>query len=126
MSYSNRRQTTHEVSGKASKAIKLYPIRSKIMAHAEGKITIARPIQEVFNFILDGANNPHWRPAVLEIRQTSSTPLGLGSTFKQVLKGPGGRIDCDYEIVQYRPNERIKIQVTAGPPKPNSNSQVQH
>ncbi len=88
------------------------------MAHAEGKITINRPVKEVFDFLLDGTNNPHWRPAVLDIQRVSNKPDGVGSKFKQGIKGPGGRIDGDYEIVECDPNTLIKFEVTAGPARP--------
>ncbi|HSD83000.1 MAG TPA: SRPBCC family protein, partial [Anaerolineae bacterium] len=45
-------------------------------------------------------------------------PLGVGAVFKQGMKGPGGRIDADYEIVECNPNEWIKFQVVAGPARP--------
>ena len=89
------------------------------MAHAEASITIQRPVETVFNFILDGTNSLHWRPAVVDIQQRPGTPLGVGTVFKQGLKGPGGRrIAGDYEIVECRPNELITFQVIAGPARP--------
>ena len=88
------------------------------MAHAEGKIKIDRPVQQVFDFILDGANNPLWRPAVVDIKPLTEKPYGIGSAFKQGLKGPGGRIDGDYRITECRSNEFIKFEVTAGPARP--------
>jgi uncharacterized membrane protein len=88
------------------------------MAHAEGKITIDRPVQVVFDFILDGANNPLWRPSVVDIKPLAKKPYGVGSVFKQGLKGPGGRIDGDYQITECRPNQAIKFQVHAGPARP--------
>ena len=89
------------------------------MAHAEGNITIHRSVQVVFDFILDGTNSPHWRPGVMDIAQVPGKPLGVGTVFKQGLKGPGGRrIEGDYEIVECRPNEFIKFQVIAGPARP--------
>ncbi|HEY6043175.1 MAG TPA: SRPBCC family protein, partial [Anaerolineae bacterium] len=39
------------------------------MAHAENKITINRPVNEVFAFVLDGDNNSKWRPGVLDIQR---------------------------------------------------------
>lgn len=67
------------------------------MAHAEESITIHRPAETVFNFVLDGMNNPRWRPAVLDIQQMTGKPVGVGAKYKQGLKGPGGRrIDGDY------------------------------
>ncbi len=89
------------------------------MAHAEGTITIARPVKTVFDFILDGTNNPLWRPSVTDIRFLSDhQPLGVGSAYKQGLKGPGGRIDGDYEITGCKPYQLIEFQVTAGPARP--------
>ncbi len=88
------------------------------MAHAEGSVTIDRPVTTVFNFIADGSNNPLWRSFVTDIQRVPDKPQGLGAVFKQGLKGPGGRIDGDYEIVEYQPNKLIKFQVIAGPAKP--------
>ncbi len=89
------------------------------MAYAEGKILINKPVQEVFDFLLDGENNKAWRPAVVDIQRVSEKVRGVGAAFKQGLKGPGGkRIDGDYEIVECIPNELIKFKVTAGPARP--------
>ena len=88
------------------------------MAHAEGKIIIDRPVQLVFDFILDGSNNPLWRPSVVDIKPLAEKPYGIGSAFKQGLKGPGGRIDGDYQIAECQPNQVIEFQVTAGPARP--------
>ena len=89
------------------------------MAHAEESITINRPAETVFNFLLDGMNNPRWRPAVIDIQQMPGESLGVGAKYKQGLKGPGGRrIDGDYEIVECQPNEVIAFKVIAGPARP--------
>jgi uncharacterized membrane protein len=88
------------------------------MAHAEKSITIDRPVKAVFDFILDGVNGPLWRPDVTDIQLKPGKPLGVGAVFKQGTKGPMGRIDADYEIVECRPNEWIKFQVVAGPARP--------
>lgn len=88
------------------------------MAHAESKITIRRPVKQVFDFILDGTNNPSWRPGVMDIQRVPGQSNGVGAKFKQGMKGPGGRIDADYEIVECQPNASIKFQVTAGPARP--------
>jgi uncharacterized membrane protein len=88
------------------------------MAHAENKITIHKPVETVFNFILDGENNRLWRPSVTDVTPLTEKPYGLESAFKQGLKGPGGRIDGDYKITEIKPNEFIKFEVTAGPARP--------
>ena len=89
------------------------------MAHAEESITISRPVNTVFDFVLDGTKNPLWRSTVLDIERVPGKPSGVGAVYKQGLKGPGGRrIDGDYEIVECRPNELIRFQVISGPARP--------
>ena len=88
------------------------------MAHAEGKLTIDRTVDQVFDFILDGTNNPLWRASVIDVKPMAERPYGVGSVFKQGLKGPGGRIDGDYQITECKPNQVIKFQVIAGPARP--------
>jgi uncharacterized membrane protein len=88
------------------------------MAHAEKTVVINRPAGSVYDFILNGANNKLWRSSVLDITPMSAAPYGAGSKFQQGLKGPTGRIAGDYEIIECKPNELIRFQVTAGPAKP--------
>ncbi len=89
------------------------------MAHAESSITIDRPVDTVFDFVLDGTKSPLWRPAVVEVQRVPGKPSSVGAVFKQRLKGPGGRrIDGDYEIVECQPHEVITFQVIAGPARP--------
>jgi uncharacterized membrane protein len=91
------------------------------MAHAEGSITINQPVNSVFDFVLDGTNNPLWRSTVVDIQRVPGKPTDVGAVFKQGLKGPGGRcIDGDYEIVESKLNELIKFQVITGPARPNT------
>lgn len=72
----------------------------------------------MFNFIADGTNNPLWRLSVTDIERVPGKPTGLGAVFKQGLKGPGGRIDGNYEIVEYQPDQLIRFQVIAEPARP--------
>ena len=88
------------------------------MAHAENAVTINRSAADVFNYLLDGANNPRWRPGVLDIQHDAATPAGLGAVYKQGLKGPAGRIAGDYKITQLQPNQLIEFQVITGPARP--------
>src|SRR5436309_11616901 len=88
------------------------------MAHAEESITIHRPVNAVFDFVLDGTTNPLWRPGVVDIQRVPGKPSGVGAVYKQGLKGPGGkRIEGDYEIVECQPNELIKFEVISGAAK---------
>lgn len=84
------------------------------MAHEEGSIAIERPIDVVFAFLADGMNNPRWRTSVLDIQPVPGKP----GTYKQGMKGPGGRVDGDYTITAMTPNESITMQAIAGMVRP--------
>jgi uncharacterized membrane protein len=87
------------------------------MPSAERTVTINRPVDEVFRFVADGRNAPHWRSGVLDVALVSGD--GLGARYSQGVRGPGGRrIAADYEITEYAPNAKIGFRATAGPVRP--------
>jgi carbon monoxide dehydrogenase subunit G len=87
------------------------------MASATGTIRIKRPPADVFAFLADGQNDTQWRPGVLDISHIGGD--GLGATYRQGVKGPGGRrIAADYEITDYQPTHRIAFKAIAGPVRP--------
>jgi uncharacterized protein YndB with AHSA1/START domain len=88
------------------------------MPHATNTVTIDRPVDDVFGYLADGTNNPQWRSGVLEIERTAGDN-GLGSTYRQVLAGPGGRrIAGDYRVTAYTPPTGLAFAVIAGPARP--------
>ncbi|WP_416826201.1 SRPBCC family protein [Ectobacillus polymachus] len=92
------------------------------MAYAKSNVTIHKSVDEVFKFILDGENNKLWRPSVIDVQKTSANDLGVGTIFKQGMKGPfGRRISGDYEITQCEKNKVISFQVISGPARPIGN-----
>jgi uncharacterized protein YndB with AHSA1/START domain len=89
-----------------------------IMAHAQYTVTVQRPVDDVFAYLVDGANNRRWRDGVLEIERVSGDG-GVGTTYRQVLKGPGGRrIDGDYRVTAYERPSLLAFEVVAGPVRP--------
>jgi uncharacterized protein YndB with AHSA1/START domain len=89
------------------------------MAHAENSVVIDRAPGIVYAFLLDGTNGLKWRPPVISVERAGGTPDGVGSVFRQQMKGPGGRpIAGDYEIVRATPNSEIAFKVVAGPARP--------
>jgi uncharacterized protein YndB with AHSA1/START domain len=87
------------------------------MPEARHEVMIRRPASEVFGFIADGLNGPKWRTGILDIAHISGS--GVGATYKQGVKGPGGRrIDADYRVTTYEPNSRLAFEAIAGPVRP--------
>jgi hypothetical protein len=66
------------------------------MTRIEHHVNIDRPTEEVFDFLADGANNPHWQPPVTETTQ-SNGPLGVGTKFHQMMRHPlGFKVSAGY------------------------------
>jgi uncharacterized protein YndB with AHSA1/START domain len=87
------------------------------MPEARHQVTIRRPAADVFAFIADGLNGPKWRSGILDISHVSGS--GVGATYKQGVKGPGGRrIAADYRITAYEPDTRLAFEAIAGPVRP--------
>jgi hypothetical protein len=45
------------------------------MLHVEREIVINRPVDEVFDFVADGRNEPQYNPHTLNAEQTSARPI---------------------------------------------------
>jgi carbon monoxide dehydrogenase subunit G len=85
----------------------------------EGTAVVDRPIEEVFDFLADGTNDPKFSPRVLEIAKATDGPIGVGTVFKSTVKDAGVKTEREFEITEFeRPTrirwaERSKNQVTA-------------
>jgi carbon monoxide dehydrogenase subunit G len=77
-------------------------------------VTIDRPVEEVWDFISDFENTTRWSRGVLEARQTSDGPLGVGSRLRTVVKAFGRRRTADYLVTEYEPNHVFAFEVRAG------------
>lgn len=87
------------------------------MPSARNQVTIQRPASEVFAFLADGLNGPAWRSAIVDIAHVTGS--GVGATYKQGVKGPGGRrVDADYRVTAFEPNHRLAFEAIAGPVRP--------
>jgi uncharacterized protein YndB with AHSA1/START domain len=90
------------------------------MTQARHDVRINRPIQEVFDFLADGTNNPRWQPPVIRTTPTGET-LDLGSAFQQKVRHPlGFTVSADYRITAYGPPHLLATVITSGGPlRPN-------
>ena len=88
------------------------------MPSAERTISIRRPADQVFRFLADGRTATQWRSGVIDVSKVSGA--GVGSVYRQVVRGPGGRaVDADYEITALEQDRRIAFRTIAGPVRPD-------
>ena len=85
------------------------------MVKVEGTIVINRPIEEVFAFLTNPDNAPLWQGSVLESKQTSEGPVGVGTSGQMVSQFLGRRMESTWEVTEYELNRKATLKSTSGP-----------
>lgn len=73
----------------------------------EESVFIARPPQEVFDYIAATENIPVWDSSVLQAAQTGSEPMGMGIRSTGSSKIMGRTFDWTAEVTEYDSPHRI-------------------
>ena len=76
---------------------------------------INRPTEEVFAFVTDFEKSPQWMSELVEAKQTSEGPVGVGTTISAVASPLGRRIESTQEVAEYEPNSKFAFKSTSGP-----------
>lgn len=84
------------------------------MIEVHASVDIDRPAEEVFDYLADMANNPHWQRGMESCEWTSEPPLRLGSTYDQRARFLGREIVSSFEVTELDPGRRIRIVTTGG------------
>jgi uncharacterized protein YndB with AHSA1/START domain len=81
------------------------------MAHVEKSIFINAPIEEVFDFVAEPNNLPKYDFMAVEVKERSEGPVGIGTTFIEVVKMPGGiKTNSPGRVTEYkRPHKLVKF-----------------
>src|SRR5579859_1676268 len=76
----------------------------------ERSIVVERSVERVFAFITDMHKVKLWLP-VNNIRQTSSGPMGVGSTFVQEAQFLGQRFQATSVVTRYEPPHVFALKI---------------
>lgn len=74
----------------------------------EATVKIDRPIEEVFDFLADGENDPKFSPRVLAIRKTTDGPPGVGTVYASTVKDAGMKTKREFELTEFERPTRIR------------------
>ena len=88
------------------------------MIDRSDSVTINRPVDEVFAYVIDTSNDPAWHTDVLEAQKTSEGPIGLGTTWHSRFKPSMGVSEGNMEVVAFEHNRREVLQGVIGPMEP--------
>ena len=64
-------------------------------------VEIDRPVEEVFDFLAAGVNDPKFSPRVLEIEQTTDGPPGVGTVFESTVKDAGMKSHREIKLTEF-------------------------
>lgn len=73
-----------------------------------GSAVIERPIEEVFDFLAAGTNDPTFSPRVLEIAKTSASDVGVGTVFESTVKDAGFKTKRTFAYTEFDRPSRIR------------------
>ena len=55
----------------------------------KGRIVIARPVEEVFDFVADETNEPRYNEDMLSCDKVTPGPIGVGTRYEAHMKSTG-------------------------------------
>lgn len=85
------------------------------MITVDKSIFINQPVEKVFAFISDPANDKEWQDGVISSEKTSDGPIGVGTTMRLVQKFMGREMDNTAQVTVYEPPNKMCFKTTSGP-----------
>jgi carbon monoxide dehydrogenase subunit G len=73
----------------------------------EGDIVIAKPIEEVFDFVADARNEPKYNAQMTSAEMITPEPIGVGTKFQSVMTGTGMAVEITVEFTGFDRPHRI-------------------
>lgn len=77
-------------------------------------IYVERPVEEVFWFLADHANDRRWRSELLGMNVVGDVGQGVGAHTRQTISYQGRILEVNLEITDFVPNERICLKAHGG------------
>jgi uncharacterized protein YndB with AHSA1/START domain len=79
-------------------------------------VVIDRRIEEVFAFLANGENDTKFSARVLEIKQTTDGPAGLGTVYASTVKDGGVKFKREFKLTEFEAPTKIRwSEVSTGP-----------
>lgn len=84
------------------------------MISVQSRIQIDRPAAEVFAFVTDQTNAPHWQDGLAEVRRLTDGPIGVGTEHAFVRQFAGRRIESRNRFTRYEPGRFVEFEIPEG------------
>lgn len=85
------------------------------MTRFEHSVVIQRPVDDVWDYVMETTNNPMWQGPMIEVRRPAGEPLELGSEIPEVASFLGRRFDLTLVVTEYEPRRKSAVRTSSGP-----------
>jgi uncharacterized membrane protein len=85
------------------------------MTKIERSIVIGRPVDDVWEFVHDVANDRLWQTTLVESEQLTDGPMGVGTRVREVRHFLGLKVELAWEVTEFEPSRRSAIKGVSGP-----------
>jgi uncharacterized protein YndB with AHSA1/START domain len=82
----------------------------------EATVSIDRPIEEVFDFLVDGENDKKFSARVLAIEKKTDGPIGVGTVYASTVKDAGFKTEREFELEVVERPTRIRWRELSNAP----------
>ena len=77
------------------------------MVKIQGSTVIARPVEEVFDFVADERNETKYNPHVLRVEKVTPGPISEGPRWAATFESRGRQLDMNLEVTEYARPSRL-------------------
>ena len=73
------------------------------MTHIQHSITIERPVDEVWDYVLDARNDPVWITNVVEVGRGADAPVEVGLEIEETYEFLGRKLPMTLRVTEHEP-----------------------
>lgn len=77
------------------------------MARFSGSVTIARPPEDVFDFVADERNEPRYNPEMTAVEKLTDGPIGVGTRWRATVVSHGRPLSMEIEVTEFSRPSRL-------------------
>jgi uncharacterized protein YndB with AHSA1/START domain len=85
------------------------------MTTIQHTVTIDRPVQDVWDYVMDIRNDPVWTTNVVGVGRGAGEPVEVGFDFEETYKFLGRRMPITFIVTEHDPHRRSAVEVAEGP-----------
>jgi uncharacterized membrane protein len=82
------------------------------MTKLQHTITIDRPLEAVWDYVIDARNDPVWMSQVVEVGRGADQPIEVGLEIDEVVSFLGKRLPVTMRVTEHEPRRRSAIELT--------------